>query len=136
MKKERYLEKPIEVLSEGDDYIGFNKPSGLLVIPSPKGEQNTLVNIVNHQYKQRGGENRLYPCHRLDRDTSGVILFAKGKSNQQKLMQTNFLFDLLITKSNEHETEVEDRQLLRSFHGTSVQSECFENTTKPSSPQV
>jgi 23S rRNA pseudouridine1911/1915/1917 synthase len=62
----------------------FDKPSGLLVIPTDKNEHHTLVNIVNQQEAARG---QLYPAHRLDRDTSGVILFAKGKENQQKLME-------------------------------------------------
>jgi len=71
----------------------FNKPSGLLVIPTEKNEHHTLVNIVNQQVKLRGlspvtqGDSSLHPAHRLDRDTTGVILFAKGKDNQQKLMQ-------------------------------------------------
>jgi len=62
----------------------FNKPSGLLVIPTDKNEDRTLVNIVNEQQSAFG---HLHPAHRLDRDTTGVILFAKGKENQQKLMQ-------------------------------------------------
>jgi RluA family pseudouridine synthase len=53
------------------------------VIPTDKNEHHTLVNIVNQQVN----EGHLYPAHRLDRDTSGVILFAKGKSAQEKLMQ-------------------------------------------------
>jgi len=74
----------------------FNKPSGLLVIPTDKNERHTLVNIVNHvgvglaPARVNGrprGSPLLYPAHRLDRDTSGVILFAKGKDCQQKLMQ-------------------------------------------------
>jgi Pseudouridylate synthases, 23S RNA-specific len=73
----------IPVLYEDDDCIAFDKPSGLLVIPTDKNEQRTLVSIVNAQYAKSG---YLHPAHRLDRDTSGVILFAKGKANQQTLM--------------------------------------------------
>jgi RluA family pseudouridine synthase len=80
----------------------FNKPSGLLVIPTDKNEDHTLVNIVN---KGRGlspgtqGDSplHLYPAHRLDRDTSGAILFAKGKDCQQKLMQ--FFKDKQVNKT-------------------------------------
>lgn len=73
----------IPVLFEDENCLAFNKPSGLLVIPTDKNEDYTLVNLVNHQY----GTNELYPAHRLDRDTSGVILFAKGKENREKLME-------------------------------------------------
>ncbi len=75
----------IAVLYEDDACIAFNKPSGLLVIPTDKNEQRTLVNLVNKQYPNGA---YLHPAHRLDRDTSGVILFAKGKSFQQALMRS------------------------------------------------
>ncbi len=74
----------IPVLYEDENCLVFNKPSGLLVVPTDKNEQHTLVNVVN---RQQGARGSLYPAHRLDRDTTGVILFAKGKDNQQKLMQ-------------------------------------------------
>ena len=84
---EQFLHKLIEKLYEDEHYIVFNKPSGLLVIATPKNEKNTLVNIVNHQYTSKEGRGYLHPCHRLDRETSGVILFAKGKHNQQIMME-------------------------------------------------
>ena len=74
----------IPVLYEDENCLVFNKPSGLLVIPTDKNEQHTLGSIVN---EQQGAQGHLYPAHRLDRDTTGVILFAKGKDCQQKLMQ-------------------------------------------------
>ncbi len=80
------LAKPIPVLYEDDAYVVFDKPAGLLVIPSPKKETRTLVNLVNDQARRKPGEPKLYPCHRLDRDTSGVILFARGKKHQQDMM--------------------------------------------------
>ncbi len=72
----------VPVVYEDGDCIVFDKPQGLLVIPTPKGESRTLSAWVHRQYPQM----HLHPAHRLDRDTSGVILFAKGKSNQQRLM--------------------------------------------------
>lgn len=52
-----------------------DKPAGLLTIPTPKNEPRTLTSILG-----------LYPCHRLDRETSGLIIYAKGKSIQKKMM--------------------------------------------------
>ncbi|MFA5096754.1 MAG: RluA family pseudouridine synthase [Candidatus Omnitrophota bacterium] len=52
-----------------------DKPSGLLTVPTPKNEKRTLTSILN-----------LYPCHRLDRETSGLIIYAKNKHIQQKVM--------------------------------------------------
>src|SRR6266487_3633105 len=81
------MHKPIEVLYEDDCYVVFEKPAGLLVIPTPQKERYTLVDIVNGQYSRFAKQWGLHPCHRLDRDTSGAIIFAKGKHNQQLLMQ-------------------------------------------------
>ena len=76
----------IDVLHEDDHFMVFNKPAGLLVIPTPKNEQRTLVNIVNRQYADEANSSKLHPCHRIDRDTSGAIIFAKGKRNQKLMM--------------------------------------------------
>lgn len=74
----------IKTLYQDEDCIAFDKPAGLLVIPTAKNEQYTLVSIVNQQHQNRP---HLYPAHRLDRDTSGAILFAKSKRNRTILMQ-------------------------------------------------
>ena len=90
-----FMRRPIPVLYEDEQLIAFDKPSGLLVIPSPKEKSKTLVNIVSEQCaaaKQYG----LHPCHRLDRDTSGIVLFAKGKKNQQGMMLQEDKFFLLL----------------------------------------
>jgi len=63
-----------------------DKPSGLLVIPTPKNEANTLTNILNEGLKQGHAPYRAHPCHRLDRDTSGLVIYAKGKATQKKMM--------------------------------------------------
>ncbi len=78
----------IPILYEDHYFVAFDKPSGMLVIPTPLKENHTLVRLVNLQQKENSSSGFLYPCHRLDRDTSGVILFAKGKKHQQVLMET------------------------------------------------
>ena len=77
----------IAILFEDDCCVVFNKPAGLLVIPTPQNEKNTLVNIVNQYYNPQKDQYHLHPCHRLDRETSGVIIFAKGKNNQKLMME-------------------------------------------------
>lgn len=77
----------IPVVYEDDWLLALDKPSGLLVIPTPKKETRTLTSILNNDLIEKGVSYRLHPCHRLDRDTSGLILYAKGKSIQQKMMQ-------------------------------------------------
>lgn len=71
-----------------DQYIAVvNKPSGLLTIPSPKNEKHTLTSVLNQMLKKEPSQPNLYPCHRLDRETSGLIIYAFGKSIQQKMME-------------------------------------------------
>jgi len=79
------VNKAIQILYEDEGWIVFDKPAGLLVIPTPRNEENTLVNIVNQQYSDKGSW-RLHPCHRLDKETSGAIIFAKGKRHQKLMM--------------------------------------------------
>jgi tRNA pseudouridine32 synthase/23S rRNA pseudouridine746 synthase/23S rRNA pseudouridine1911/1915/1917 synthase len=81
------MQRPIEVLYQDEQLVVFNKPAGLLVIPSPKQEKYTLAALVNEQFRASSQEQRLHPCHRLDRDTTGAIIFAKGKKNQQLMME-------------------------------------------------
>jgi len=93
-KNLNYLKKTIEIRYENKDYIVFNKPAGLLVTPTYKNELNTLVHIVNYQFHARekaladvrSFNVKLHPCHRIDRETSGLVIFAKGKRHQQIMM--------------------------------------------------
>lgn len=77
----------IPVVYEDDWLLIADKPSGLLTIPTPKNEQRTLTGILNEELKQRGISYRLHPCHRLDRETSGLIIYAKGESIQKKMTE-------------------------------------------------
>ncbi|MFP4472243.1 MAG: RluA family pseudouridine synthase [Candidatus Omnitrophota bacterium] len=79
------MKKRIAILYEDDQLIAFDKPTGLLVIPAPGKKSLTLTERVNRDHDDPRSR-RLHPCHRLDRETSGVILYAKGKRNQQVMM--------------------------------------------------
>ncbi|MDP2911331.1 MAG: RNA pseudouridine synthase [Candidatus Omnitrophota bacterium] len=71
-----------------DGYIFVvNKPSGMLVVPTPKGETNTLTDLLNQELDRRGAQANAYPCHRIDRETSGLIIYAKGQSIQKIMME-------------------------------------------------
>lgn len=77
------------IVYEDDWLIVVDKPSGMLVIPTPKHETNTLTHLLNRGLDSRGIAANAYPCHRLDRGTSGLIVYAKGK-HAQKLMMDEF----------------------------------------------
>jgi len=77
----------IPIIYEDDWLLVADKPPGLLVIPTPKNEPRTLTSILNEDLEKKGLSYRLHPCHRLDRETSGLIVYAKGKSIQRKMME-------------------------------------------------
>jgi 23S rRNA pseudouridine1911/1915/1917 synthase len=64
-----------------------DKPPGLLTVPAPGHRSRSLTDILNEDLVKSGVAYRLHPCHRLDKETSGLILYAKGKAAQEKLMQ-------------------------------------------------
>lgn len=78
--------RPYTILYEDEELIIVNKPSGMLVIPAPHNEARTLTQHLNEELDRRGTQVNAYPCHRLDRETSGVIVYAKGKAMQRKVM--------------------------------------------------
>ncbi len=75
-----------KIIYEDEFLMGVNKPSGMLTIPTPKNEKNTLTHLLNQELEKRGLTIKAHPCHRLDRETSGIILYAKGKKMQQEIM--------------------------------------------------
>ena len=73
---------PLDVIYEDDDVIVVNKPVGLVVHPAPGHPDGTLVNALLHHCGESlsgvGGEKRPGIVHRIDRDTSGLIIAAKN----------------------------------------------------------
>ena len=78
--------KRYKIIYEDESLIVIDKPSGMLTIPTPKKEPYTLSGLINRELDERGIGINAYPCHRLDRDTSGLIIYAKGKSVQGIMM--------------------------------------------------
>ncbi|MFA5362900.1 MAG: RluA family pseudouridine synthase [Candidatus Omnitrophota bacterium] len=76
----------IKIVFEDDWLLVVNKPAGLLTVPAPVKDSRTLTDILNKDVEERGLLYRVHPCHRLDRETSGLIVYAKGKVIQQKMM--------------------------------------------------
>lgn len=70
-----------EIIFENEDFIAVNKASGLLSIPDRIGEEISLKNILKAKY------GNIYTVHRLDKDTSGVIVFAKTEEAHKELSQ-------------------------------------------------
>ena len=80
---------PLDVVYEDEDVIVVNKPVGMVVHPAPGHPDGTLVNALLHHCGDSlsgiGGELRPGIVHRIDRDTSGLIIAAKNDAAHQKL---------------------------------------------------
>lgn len=77
----RPLVAPLDILHEDQDIIVVNKPAGLVVHPAAGHAQDTLVNILLHHTSDLAmgfAENRPGIVHRIDRDTSGILVVAKN----------------------------------------------------------
>ncbi len=75
---------PVTILYKDPEVMVFDKPAGVLTIANPKEPDRNLVDLVNHQFG--GTKGKLFPCHRLDRETSGVIIFARSLEIQHRMM--------------------------------------------------
>ena len=80
---------PLDIVYEDEDVIVINKPKGLVVHPAPGHPDGTLVNALLHHCGDSlsgiGGELRPGIVHRIDRDTSGLLIAAKNDFAHQKL---------------------------------------------------
>lgn len=70
-------ERPIRILYEDDTLLAVDKPAGIATIPSRLHPTDTLANAVLGYYQKIGLPSAIHVVNRLDRDTSGVVLFAK-----------------------------------------------------------
>ncbi len=73
---------PLDVVFEDEHLIIVNKPAGMVVHPAPGSEHGTLVNALLHHFGGNlsgvGGEKRPGIVHRIDKDTSGLLVVAKS----------------------------------------------------------
>jgi len=79
---------PFPVLYEDDHLIAAEKPAGILSISSETEKINTFYRLVSDYVKRTGGEGaRIFIVHRLDREASGVMVFAKNKEAKEALQK-------------------------------------------------
>ncbi|SHE73438.1 RluA family pseudouridine synthase [Desulforamulus putei] len=77
----------LEFIYEDQDLLAVNKPPGMLVHPLTTETTGTLANGVLYHWLGQGATDCFRPVHRLDRDTSGMVLVAKNPYAQQQLQR-------------------------------------------------
>lgn len=79
------LPLPFPILYEDKSLIVIDKPAGLLSVATDTQRERTAYRLLSHYLRQRASGERLWIVHRLDRDTSGVLLFAKSEDLKRQL---------------------------------------------------
>lgn len=76
----------LEILYSDRDLIAINKPAGLLSVGTTKETQQHALAILRNQLSRRSQAVKLWPVNRIDRDTSGVLLFATSREIREAVM--------------------------------------------------
>lgn len=82
LPQKKYQPKGVKILHEDRDIIVVEKPGGLLTMGTERDKTRTAHTILN-EYVRKGdprSRNRVYIVHRLDRETSGILLFARSEA--------------------------------------------------------
>ena len=87
--KKIVLDEKIDVIYEDEYLVAINKPSGLLSISNDKEKNITAYRMVSDYVKRSSNNKYIFVVHRLDQDTSGILLFCKNKNIRDK-MQNNW----------------------------------------------
>lgn len=123
---------PLDVVYEDDDVLVINKPAGLVVHPGHGNFTGTLVNALVHRFKDlpdKGDQTEPRPglVHRLDKDTSGIMVVAKSEdalshlANQFFNRTTDRLYEALVWGNFEEESGTVEGHIGRSVKNRLIQ---------------
>ncbi len=79
--------KGIKIIYEDQHIIVIEKEAGILSISTEKEKELTAYSILSKHVKEESASNRIFVVHRLDRETSGIMIFAKSEEIQAKLQE-------------------------------------------------
>ena len=80
-------EMPLNIIYEDEAYIVVSKPAGIPVHPSMDHYTDSLSNGIAFYFNQIGLKKKIRPVNRLDKDTSGIVIFAKNEYIQECLVR-------------------------------------------------
>lgn len=82
MSDKRSSTKPFDIVLNDEYIIVINKITKIVVQPTPRGEKSTLTSLLKEKIKEK-----VFPCHRLDKETTGLIIYAKSALIQKNIME-------------------------------------------------
>lgn len=77
----------IDIIYEDNNYLVVNKPSGMLTISTDKEKNRTLYHFVREYVNSKQKKEKIFIVHRLDKETSGIVLFCKNEKLRDKLQE-------------------------------------------------
>lgn len=77
----------LKIIFEDNDLIVIEKPSGLLTIASDTEKRKTAYSLLSEHVKQQDPTNKIFIVHRIDRETSGLLLFAKSSEVKEQIQE-------------------------------------------------
>lgn len=80
-------DKPLPIIAEDEHFLVINKPAGLVVHPGAGNKDHTLINYLLAEYPQLNNVTRCGLIHRIDKDTTGLMVVAKTPLGHQHLTQ-------------------------------------------------
>ena len=86
--KSKKLKHDLNIIYEDEDLIVINKPAGLLTIATAKEKEYTLYHFVMEYIKEKDKHNKVFIIHRLDKETSGIVVFAKNQKAKNMFQNT------------------------------------------------
>jgi len=79
---------PLPIVHEDDFLIVVNKPSGLLTVATDKEKRRTAYAMLSDYVKEEDPDNKIFVVHRIDRETSGLLLFAKNEEIKRTIQDS------------------------------------------------
>lgn len=108
------MKKKLDILYEDKYVIVINKPHNLLTIATDKEKDRTLYSYVYDYLKKKNKNNKVFIVHRLDKDTSGIVIFAKDERSKFYL-QDNWDSFKRNYVAVVYGKVVKDKDILRSY---------------------
>ena len=86
-KFEKITSPDLDIIFEDDELLVINKPAGMLAIATEKERNMTAYHLAMEYVRMKNAHSRIFVVHRLDRDTSGVLVFAKNEAIKHALQE-------------------------------------------------
>jgi 23S rRNA pseudouridine1911/1915/1917 synthase len=123
----------LRIIYEDNSLIVVEKKEGLLTVSTGKSDETTAFSILKTYVKKASSQNRIYVVHRIDRETSGVIMFAKNRDTQLALQEnwhrivTRRIYVAVVEGKVEKEKDTIVSWLTENEKSLKIHSSTFDN---------